>query len=270
MGPSTASVRDVGHTCGPRRAGPIVNGVRIDPITPSGFVETIDGYLRCGMAHVVHFCAAHPTVVARGDPAYRALLNAGDLNVADGLPVAWAARLHGARVDRLTGTESMRRILRWGIPRGLSHYFYGGTPDTIIRLRERIETEYPGTRFAGMGSPPFRPPSPEELEEDAARIARAGTQALWIGLGAPKQDLAAERFRELQAAPVIFCVGAAFDFVARTKRRAPAWMRHVGLEWFHRLASEPRRLWRRYLVGNPQFVAGVVLDLVREPSRPQR
>jgi N-acetylglucosaminyldiphosphoundecaprenol N-acetyl-beta-D-mannosaminyltransferase len=270
MGPSAATVRDVGHTCGPRRPGPIVNGVRIDPITRSQLVQTVDEYLRCGKAHVVHFCAAHPTVAARGDPAYRALLNAGDLNVADGLPVAWAARLHGARVERLAGTESMHQIMRWGIPRDLSHYFYGGTTDTIVRLRERIETEHPGTRIAGMESPPFRPLSSDEVEEDAARIARAGTQALWIGLGAPKQDLAAERFRELQAAPVILCVGAAFDFAARTKRRAPAWMRQVGLEWFHRLASEPRRLWRRYLVGNPQFVAGVVLDLIRDPSRPHR
>lgn len=247
-----------------------MNGVRIDPITPSGLVGSVDEYLRCGRAHIVHFCAAHPTVVARGDPAYRALLNDGDLNVADGLPVAWAARLHGARIQRLAGTESMRGILRWGIPRGLSHFFYGGTTDTIIRLGEQIEREHPGTRIAGMESPPFRPLSSDEVEEHAGRIATAGTQALWIGLGAPKQDLTADLFRELQAAPVILCVGAAFDFVAGTKRRAPQWMRRVGLEWFHRLASEPHRLWRRYLVGNPQFVAGVVLDRIRAGSRPPR
>lgn len=255
-----------GHTCVPRTSGPIVNGVRIDPVTLDGLVETVDEFLRCGGAHLVHFCAAHPTVVARGDPTYRALLNAGDLNVADGLPVAWATRLQGPRVDRLAGTEGLHRIAGWGLPRGLSHFFYGGTTDTLHRLRRRIEEEHPGIRVAGVESPPFRPLSSEEVEEHAAKIRRAGTQALWVGLGAPKQDLVADRLRDLQAAPVILCVGAAFDFVAGTKRRAPEWMRRAGLEWLHRLASEPRRLWRRYLLGNPQFIAGVLVDRLRSGS----
>jgi N-acetylglucosaminyldiphosphoundecaprenol N-acetyl-beta-D-mannosaminyltransferase len=95
----------------------------------------------------------------------------------------------------------------------------------------------------------------------------AGAQAIWVGLGAPKQDIMAARLRELDAAPAIFCVGAAFDFVAGTVTRAPLWMRRSGLEWLHRLLSEPRRLWRRYLIGNPRFVAGVVWDRVRGRTR---
>ena len=91
----------------------------------------------------------------------------------------------------------------------------------------------------------------------------AGAQLAWIGLGSPKQDRVAGRLCELGAAPVLLCVGAAFDFVSGEKRRAPQWMQRAGLEWLHRLLSEPRRLWRRYLLGNPAFVAGVLLDRVR-------
>ena len=88
------------------------------------------------------------------------------------------------------------------------------------------------------------------------------TQLLWLGLGTPKQDLAAVALRAVGAAPVILCVGAAFDFLAGTKERAPEWMQRAGLEWLHRLGSEPGRLGRRYLVGNPRFVWGVARELL--------
>jgi N-acetylglucosaminyldiphosphoundecaprenol N-acetyl-beta-D-mannosaminyltransferase len=91
----------------------------------------------------------------------------------------------------------------------------------------------------------------------------AHAQLVWLGLGSPKQDRVAERLCELAAAPVLLCVGAAFDFVSGAKRRAPSWMQRAGLEWLYRLVAEPRRLWRRYLVDGPAFVAGVVIDRVR-------
>jgi N-acetylglucosaminyldiphosphoundecaprenol N-acetyl-beta-D-mannosaminyltransferase len=96
------------------------------------------------------------------------------------------------------------------------------------------------------------------------RMQEAGAQAVWIGLGAPKQDLSADLLRIMHAAPVILCVGAAFDFIGGTITRAPLWMRRSGLEWLHRLTSEPTRLWKRYLVGNPRFVSGVVRDHLRQ------
>jgi N-acetylglucosaminyldiphosphoundecaprenol N-acetyl-beta-D-mannosaminyltransferase len=177
--------------------------------------------------------------------------------------VAWAARTQSASAARLSGTDSIHAIAEWGMHRGLTHFFWGGTPDTLVRLRRNLEQTHPGMRIVGAESPPFRALSDTEVEECARRIQKAGTDALWVGLGAPKQDLVAERLRKFEAAPVILCVGAAFDFVAGTKRRAPRWMQQSGLEWLHRLASEPRRLWSRYLIGNPQFVAGLVTDWVR-------
>ena len=237
-----------------------MNGVRIDAVTPQDFVGSLETFIACGHSHVVHFCAAHPTVEARHDPAYRDILNRGSLNVPDGMPVAWAARMFGSKTERLAGTDGLHLAALWGVERGLRHYLFGGTPGTLDRLRRRLEEAYPGILIVGAESPPFRRLTDEELAESARRIREAGTEALWIGLGAPKQDLMAYRLRRLHASPVILCVGAAFDFTAGTMRRAPAWMRRSGLEWVHRLFSEPRRLWRRYLVGNPRFVVGVIRD----------
>jgi N-acetylglucosaminyldiphosphoundecaprenol N-acetyl-beta-D-mannosaminyltransferase len=208
----------------------------------------------------VHFCAAHPTVEARSDGGYREILNRGALNVPDGMPVAWAARMFGSSTERLAGTDAMGLTIGWGLDRGLGHYLYGSTPETLRRLRAQLEARYPGIRIVGAESPPFRSLSEGEVEDAAGRIREAGADALWVGLGAPKQDLMAFRLRTKGAAPVILCVGAAFDFVAGPKDRAPVWMQRSGLEWAHRLGSEPGRLWKRYLVGNTRFVAGVARD----------
>lgn len=253
--------------CRVRIDWPRVNGVRIDTITPETFLGSLSTFLSCGHSHVVHFCAAHPTVEARNDSTYRDILNKGALNVPDGMPVAWAARMFGSETERLAGTEGMHLAARWGVDRGLRHYLYGSTPDTLESLRRCLEEMYPGILIVGAESPPFREMTDDEIQESARRMQEAGAQALWVGLGAPKQDLMAHRFRVLHAAPVILCVGAAFDFIAGTIDRAPSWMRRSGLEWAHRLASEPRRLWKRYLLGNPRFVVGVARDRFRG-SRP--
>ncbi len=246
--------------CRVRIPGPRVNGVRIDETTPRDYLEALSTFVSCGHSHVVHFCAAHPTVEARHDAGYRRILNKGALNVPDGMPVAWAARLFGSRTERLAGTDGMHLAAAWGIERGLRHYLYGSTPETLEALQRRLERTYPGILIVGAESPPFRAIQDDELAQSVRRMQEAGTQALWVGLGAPKQDQMAYRLRAMRAAPVILCVGAAFDFVAGNITRAPTWMQRSGLEWVHRFASEPRRLWKRYLVGNPEFVAGVVRD----------
>jgi N-acetylglucosaminyldiphosphoundecaprenol N-acetyl-beta-D-mannosaminyltransferase len=252
-----------GHTCLRRTIGPRVNGVRIDPVTPAGFLDAVGSFLSCGQSHTLHFCSAHPTTEARSDPAYRDLLNAGDLNVPDGAPVAWAARAMGYPAVRLAGTDGMHLVSAWGVNRGVRHFLYGATPETLEQLRTGLERAHPGISIVGAESPPFRDISDDELDATVRRIREASADAVWIGLGAPKQDLMAARLRDRQAAPLLFCVGAAFDFISGTKRRAPAWMRGIGLEWMHRLVSEPRRLWKRYLVGNARFVLGVASDRAR-------
>ncbi len=264
-GPASSQLE---RRCRERTGWTRVNGVRIDRVTPTEFLDSIQTFVSCGHSHVVHFCAAHPTVEARRDPSYRDVLNKGALNVPDGVPVAWVARMSGSNTERLAGTDGMHLTARWGVERGLRHYLYGGSPETLERLKRRLSKRYPGILIVGAESPPFRALSDEEVADSARRMQDAGTQALWVGLGAPKQDLMAQRLRALHASPVTLCVGAAFDFVAGTSSRGPLWMRRSGLEWLYRLASEPRRLWKRYLIGNVEFVAGVVQErLGRSTSR---
>jgi N-acetylglucosaminyldiphosphoundecaprenol N-acetyl-beta-D-mannosaminyltransferase len=262
-----AGVVGLDRRCRERTEWPRVNGVRIDEVTPEGYLDALATFLACGHSHVVHFCAAHPTVEARSDPDYRAILNVGALNVPDGMPVAWAARMQGSATERLAGTEALHMTAAWGLDRGLRHYFYGGTPQTLDLLQARLRDRYPGILIVGAESPPFRALTDDEVSASARRMQEAGAQALWIGLGAPKQDLMAYRLRTRHAAPVILCVGAAFDFAAGTVKRAPRWLRASGLEWAYRLTSEPRRLWRRYLLGNPRFIAGVVSERFRRDGR---
>jgi N-acetylglucosaminyldiphosphoundecaprenol N-acetyl-beta-D-mannosaminyltransferase len=251
-----------GHSCRRNGHGARVNGVRIDPTSPDRFLLAVDSFLRCGRSHVIHFLAADPTVLARRDPRYRDVLNLGDLNLPDGMAVAWASRMFGYPTPRFAGTDALTLTVARGVQWNLRHYLYGGSEEVLGNLRRHLETLYPTAVIAGAESPPFRPLSGEEIGAAAWRIRSSGAEAVWVGLGTPKQDIVAQQLRELEAAPLILCVGAAFDFVAGAKPRAPRWMRRSGMEWVFRLKSEPRRLWRRYLLGNPRFVAGLVVDLI--------
>jgi N-acetylglucosaminyldiphosphoundecaprenol N-acetyl-beta-D-mannosaminyltransferase len=248
------------HTPPSSAVVPLVNGVRLDPLSRAELPAAIEDLLFCGCGHVVHFLPAHPTVLARHDPEYRVLLNRGDLNLVDGASVALAVRLFGGRAARTTGSAALELLVGWGVDAGVRHYLFGGTPEVAKRLRRRLERDHPGVEIVGVESPPFGELSTTDLEAARDRIRAARADLVWVGLGSPKQDRIAERLRELDAAPVLLCVGAAFDFVSGAKRRAPLWMQRAGLEWLHRLASEPRRLWRRYVIGNPMFVASVLWD----------
>ncbi len=238
-------------------------GVRIDPVSTNDFLRRIEAFVTSGGSDVVHFCPADPLVTARANDGYRTTLNAGSLNAPDGMSVVWALRLLGRPASRLAGTDALHLVCAWGIERGLRHFFLGGAPDVLQRLVESLEREHPGLCIAGAESPPFVTVEELDTEGSAKRIRQARADVVWIGLGAPKQEVVAARLQALDCAPVILCVGAAFDFASGAKRRAPGWMQNVGLEWLHRLASEPRRLWRRYLVGNPRFIACVLADRLR-------
>jgi N-acetylglucosaminyldiphosphoundecaprenol N-acetyl-beta-D-mannosaminyltransferase len=160
----------------------------------------------------------------------------------------------------------MRVVTGWGIANGLRHYLFGGTPETLDALGTRLRSLRPGIEIVGAESPPFHEIGDDELRRAAGRMRAADAQAVWVGLGTPKQDVVADRLRDLGAAPVILCVGAAFDFVSGSVPRSPGWLNALGLEWAYRLRTDPRRLWRRYVLGNPRFVAGVVIDELRRAA----
>jgi N-acetylglucosaminyldiphosphoundecaprenol N-acetyl-beta-D-mannosaminyltransferase len=151
----------------------------------------------------------------------------------------------------------MAGALDRGCERGVRHYLYGSTPEVLDRLGRAIADRWPGAEVVGAESPPFRELTDADLRAAAKRMDGAGADLVWVGLGTPKQDDAVHRLARLGPATYV-AVGAAFDFLAGTKRQAPVWMQRRGLEWCFRLATEPRRLWRRYLLGNLRFIRVVL------------
>ena len=180
-------------------------------------------------------------------------------------------RLSGHRVERVYGPDVMLALCKRGVPLGYRHFFYGGAEGVADELATRLKAMYPGLLVSGTRTPPFRPLTPSEEREVVEQINSSGADVVWVGLGAPKQDYWVARFRPMLEAPVLLAVGAAFDFHTGRVRQAPRWMQRVGLEWLFRLTQDPRRLWRRYVIGNPRFVFLVlrqVLSARRSARRP--
>lgn len=211
----------------------------------------------------VHFCTVHSIVEAADDAVLRGVFAAPDsLALPDGVPLTWVGRLGGQAVERVCGPDMMPALIARTAATGARHYFYGGAPGVAERLAERFSARAPGIVVAGTSSPPFRPLTPEEDAAEIAAINATRPDYVWVGLGAPKQDLWAARQRPHLDAAVILAVGAAFDFHSGGLKRAPGWMQRHGLEWVFRLWSEPRRLARRYLVTNTRFVALLARDAI--------
>lgn len=249
--------------------GPTVLGAHINALS---WDEVIGQILTWGAAHesrYVSLCNVHSVVTTTQDPEFRIVINNADLSAPDGAPVAWALRHLGfASQERISGPDLMWRYLSTAERLGQSVYFYGSTNATLTKLREVIAKQFPRLSVAGTCSPSFRTPTVEEDEADVDAINRSGANVVFIGLGCPKQEkwMAAHCGR---VNAVMIGVGAAFDYHAGTLRRAPLWWQRHGLEWLFRLYSEPRRLFRRYLVTNTLFVLGMAKQLLasRAPAK---
>lgn len=200
------------------------------------------------------FSNVHTTVMAHDDFGYRDILNGSAFTFPDGKPIAEYQKNRGfSEAERVAGPDFMDAVFRATMDGGVTHYFYGSTPETIEKLRENLERRYPGIRIAGMISPPFRPETPGEDAETIRRINASGAALIWIGLGAPKQErwMAAHRGK---LSGVMLGVGAGFNFYAGTVKRAPVWVQKIGMEWLYRLFQDPKRLANRYLVTNAKYL----------------
>jgi N-acetylglucosaminyldiphosphoundecaprenol N-acetyl-beta-D-mannosaminyltransferase len=236
-----------------RRTAPVL-GTPIDVLDWETAIDRISRWATAKESRYVCICNAHSCVIANQNPDIgRSLANA-DTATPDGAPVAWMMRRLGfPNQQRINGPDLMWRYCEQAATRGEPIYLYGGMPETLDLLQHQLKRAFPGLLIAGAWSPPIRNLTEEEDEADVARINASGAGIVWVGLGCPKQErwMAAHRGR-VQA--VMIGVGAAFDYHAGILKRAPRWMQDGGLEWLHRLFSEPRRLWRRYLVTNTLFV----------------
>lgn len=232
-------------------------------------VEAILGYAADGARHYVCIFAADSLLKCRDTPHLAAVANAADMTLCDGMPLVFVGRKFAKLdMDRCYGPDVMLRTIEAGCARGLRHFFYGGCDEaTVLRLEANLRAKFPSIRIAGHHVPPFRDLTDAERDAVVAAIDASGADIVWVGIGTPRQDYWVSAYRPLLKAPVLVAVGAAFNFHAGTVPQAPRWMMRCGLEWLFRLIAEPRRLWRRYLVGNLRFVLLVLRQwITRRPA----
>lgn len=243
-----------------RKTGQVL-GVPIDVVTTVEAIDRLIGWARLRESRYVTICNVHVVVTASRDTTYRAVISASDMATPDGAPVAWMLRRLGFRNQpRINGPDLMWTLCERCVHDRMPVFFYGSTEATLSLLKQRLNETFPDLKIA-MESPPFRTLSGEEDAAAVDRINASDAGFVFVGLGCPKQERwMAEHRGKINA--VMIGVGAAFDFHAGKVKRAPQWMRDNGLEWLHRLGSEPGRLWKRYLVTNTLFILGAARQLL--------
>ena len=234
-------------------------GVRVDDATYAELLVQVDAYVDSGEPHQVVTLNPEMLVAACDDAAFRRMLNDADLNVADGVGLKLAARWLGHPLrERVTGSDGIYRLATHCARRGYRPFFLGAAPGVAEIVARRLSALNPGLEVAGAfaGSP-----RKEDQDDVVARVRAASPDVLLVAYGVPAEEKWIARNRDRLAVPVMIGVGGSFDFVAGVTRRAPAWMRKMGLEWLHRLIREPWR-WRRQMA-LPRFVALVLRQRIR-------
>ncbi len=236
-------------------------GVHVNAITMADALQAVNSWICSQDPHYICVTPAHTIMECYDHSDLRDIYNHSGLTTPDGMAIVWLLRSKGfCFVERVYGPDLMRKVCQQGVEKGYRHYFYGGAPGVAEKLSAVLQQQYPGLQVVGVDSPPFRKLTAEEVKAEQARIRTANPDIVWVGIGSPRQDIWMSKYIDRLNVPVLVGVGAAFDFLSGNKRQAPGWVQRNGLEWFYRLVSEPRRLWRRYLLGYPRFGVLVVLQ----------
>lgn len=245
----------------PRNGQPVLEAF-IDAVTWEEAIGRITTWGAARESRYVCICNVHSVVTTTRDVEFKIAVNNADMSTPDGAPIAWALRRLGhPNQERINGPDLMIRYLTEAERRGQTVFFYGSTDATLAKLCAMLSHLFPRLHIGGTLSPPFRPLSLEEDEQIVDQINQSGASVVFVGLGCPKQEkwMADHRGR---VHAVMIGVGAAFDYHAGVVKRAPIWWQRNGLEWLYRLGSEPRRLFKRYLVTNTLFVLGLLRQFV--------
>lgn len=234
------------------------------PVNAQTFEEAIAmlvTWSRGNYPRYVCTCPVYTLMQAREHPQVGAALRGADMVTADGMPIVWVQRQQGfAQAERVYGPDVLLALCEKTAGSGVRHYFYGGLPGVPEQLAANLQKRFPGLEVAGGYAPPVAEIASTPDVDTVQRLNYAGAHVVWVGLGSPKQDLWMALHRPVLEATVLIGVGAAFDFIAGTKRQAPRWIRRAGLEWLFRLAQEPGRLWRRYVIYNTRFLWALMRD----------
>lgn len=239
-------------------------GVGVDAVTYDDVVERVFDAARTATGLSVSATAVHGVMEAVHSREHAARLNSFDIVTPDGQPVRWALNwLHGAGLcERVYGPELMLRCCERAAELGYPIYLYGSKSAVLKPLKQNLEARFAGLKVAGMSQSRFGMIGPGAQEEIASQIRASGAKVVFVGLGCPRQEVFTWAMRDQVSLPML-AVGAAFDFHAGLATEPPAWMQRAGLQWLHRLAGNPRRLWRRYLLLNPEYVWRVMRQKLR-------
>jgi len=232
-----------------------LQGIGIDAVNLAQLLDRVLTYVTESHPRQVAYVNTHCMNIAHQDAAYRAFLRRADLVYSDGIGVIWAARLLGGYLPaRLTGADWIEPLAARCAAAGVRLFFLGGRPGVAGRAAERLRQRFPSLSVVGTHHGHF---AAEATPAIIAQINRAAPHILLVGMGTPRQELWMDQHRAELQVPVTWAVGALLDFVAGQEPRAPAWMADHGLEWLFRFLVNPRRMWRRYLLGNPAFILRV-------------
>jgi N-acetylglucosaminyldiphosphoundecaprenol N-acetyl-beta-D-mannosaminyltransferase len=237
-------------------------GVNVNAVDLSSTVELIGEQIISGTKPAyICLAPAHNLMACRADLELRKVFNRSLLTVPDGMGTVVFLRALGHKAGRVYGPDLMQKAADGGTEKGWKHFFLGGNPGIGERVGKRLSTENKDMQIVGYFSPPFRKMDENEVQQMVTAVNAAKPDIVWVALGSPKQEYWMAEFRDRLRTHVLIGVGAAFDFLAGAKPQAPKWMQHAGLEWFFRLISEPRRLWRRY-AQYPLFVVLAFAQIV--------
>ena len=240
-----------------------VVGMKVDNVSEDETLSLIDEWLDGGVPAFMSVVNAAKLVSARRDDELRRALMSADLVTADGMSVVWASRLLGCPLkERVTGIDIFERLIGHAARRGASVYLLGGRDQAVGGLVTRLTSEHPNLKVAGYRHGYF---ASGETAAVVEQIRQSGAELLFVAMGSPRQEIFIASNLTATGARFALGVGGAFDHLSGLSRRAPKWMQRAGLEWLYRLLSEPRRLWRRYLIGNLLFTCLVAKQLVSRP-----
>ena len=232
-----------------------VCGVGFCPTTRAEFINEAFSMPTTPVSGTIDLIGVPGVISAKEDSKVAEMYAASSFAAIDGMPIVKIARRRGFTCERCAAPDIMGMVFEESVKQGKTHYFYGGKDDEVLqKLRENLEKDYPGIQIIGMYSPPFRPLTNEEDEKICYEINELHPDFLWVGIGAPKQEMWMWNHREKIQGTVMMGVGAGFNFFAGTLDKAPAWMEKASLEWFYRLTKEPKRLWKRYVLGGAKWL----------------
>jgi N-acetylglucosaminyldiphosphoundecaprenol N-acetyl-beta-D-mannosaminyltransferase len=239
-----------------------VIGVGVDAVNMDSAVTLISEAVAKRTKGYVCVTGVHGVMEARRNCAVRKALSNALLVIPDGMPTVWMGRLQGLRqMRRVFGPDLMLAIFGDPSLEGCSHFLYGGDSGVAAALEASLSMRFAKAKIVGTYTPPFRPLNHAEDADLCALVRRLEPDIVWVGLSTPKQELFMAEYLPRLHTRLMIGVGAAFDFHTGRIKDSPGWMKQLGLQWAHRLAQEPKRLWKRYLLNNPTFVSQALLQM---------